>query len=36
MAVTRKSIKSDLKRIDRMKDSEIDYSDNSCVGPVVS
>jgi uncharacterized protein (DUF4415 family) len=25
--VSRKSIKSDLARIDRMKDSEIDYSD---------
>ena len=25
--MSRKSIKSDLRRIDRMKDSEIDYSD---------
>ena len=27
MVMIKKSIKSDLKRIDRMKDSEIDYSD---------
>ena len=27
MVMIKKSIKSDLKRIDRMQDSEIDYSD---------